>query len=117
MARKDGTRKGMIDWRCERPKTGLAGVSGNPVVELQEKSGLNMTSFALAAGMCYSTLVSLERGMVAKITPRAMAALRTVGASDDLPEKYATWRRKAMAELQAIIAGAADAKSNIEKSS
>jgi hypothetical protein len=108
MARKDGAKearkgKGHIDWRCERPKTGLSGVPGNPVAELQKKSGLNMVHFALAAGMSYPTLVSLIRGMVAKITPKALAALKTVGASDDLPEEYATWRREAMAALQAKL--------------
>ena len=119
MSRRNGVskgRKGSIDWRCERPKTGLSGVPGNPVAELQRKSGMNMVHFALAAGMSYPTLVSLERGMVARITPRAMAALKEVGASDDLPEKYAVWRREAKAAIQAILAGTADEKSNTEES-
>ena len=95
---RDFMENGKID-----VKRGLAAIPGNPVTALREKFGWNMATFALATGLSYASLISLERGIPSSVTPKVMKELTKLGAPKNLPDLYAEWKAKAAAEIRAMI--------------
>ncbi len=96
---RDFMENGKID-----VKRGLAAIPGNPVTALREKFGWNMATFALATGLSYASLISLERGIPSSVTPKVMKELTKLGAPKNLPDLY-PWKAQSRPSSGHVMKG------------
>jgi len=64
----------------------------SPVTSFRKNLGLTRAELARRSGICYVTLSNLENGYVVGMSKSVQKRLSSVGAPDDLAERYRQWR-------------------------
>ena len=64
----------------------------SPVTSFRKNLGLTRAELARRSGICYVTLSNLENRYVVGMSKSVQKRLSSVGAPDDLAERYRQWR-------------------------